>query len=407
MLDAVNITRNPDTRSGPDTQADAVGHDEELQQYERNFLSLFWQQQSAKAIRAMAEAALMQRGSEIARFERHLAELGDHYRSLRRAGAEPSDPSPVLTGWDDVNLPALQREHGGLLVALFHFGAHRQIVCDLAVQGVRFAAPLAKRAYFDCAEIAAVATAASREAMHLIEVESPRVGRDLLQAIRAGRIALIYADGNMGPDGHSVREGAVEVSFLGRRIRVKEGLARLAQSLGHPVLPLLVLPSADAGIGRVHAGAVLHATSAAGADSAAAAAARQLMMQALYDHLAEQVTASPSAWEFAYCLHRWMVAEPKASTIASAAVASIDSERLTCPQHVSRLVRDGLEHWIDVRNQRAFRLPDWATGLHALLAPGPRERVEAIAWLAHREPRADRAEALLRGLELRGLLIAA
>ena len=40
----------------------------------------------------------------------------------------------------------------------------------------------------------------------------------------------------MGPDGHKVEEGGVDVDFMGRRIRVKEGIARLAQSLAR-VLP--------------------------------------------------------------------------------------------------------------------------------------------------------------------------
>src|SRR5438093_650502 len=83
-------------------------------------------------------------------------------------------------------------------------------------------------------------------ACRLIEVESARVGRDLVKGLREGRVGLIYVDGNMGPDGHKVEEGGVDVDFVGRRIRVKEGIARLSHSLRMPVLPLLVEPQKNA-----------------------------------------------------------------------------------------------------------------------------------------------------------------
>ena len=100
--------------------------------------------------------------------------------------------------------------------------------------GVPFLAPVAKRAYFECMRIGRVSTHRFERAFRLIEVESTRVGRDLLKGLREGRVGLIYVDGNMGPDGHKVEEGGVEVDFFGRRIRVKEGIARLAHGLDYP-----------------------------------------------------------------------------------------------------------------------------------------------------------------------------
>ncbi len=371
-----------------------------------NFLAAFGQHRPISEVAAISRAAVRHRDTEIARFDQHLQDLHAFYSGQNTGTADRAsrDPEPVLSDWDVAKIESLKRAHGGLLVALFHYGKHRQVLADLAVMGVPFIAPVAKRAYFECERIAAVSTPSFDEAMRLVEVESPRVGRSLLQGLRAGRIGLIYVDGNMGPDGHKVEEGGVEVNFLGRTIRVKEGIARLSQSLQLPVLPLLI--RGDDADCVVHGPLLLPSTKSE-TDCLSPERARQEMMQALYDQLAEQVVAAPSPWEFAFCLHRWIVggAVPPAPAANSVQLP----EAITLRQNeVALYERSGEQYWVHVGRQSAFRLPDWARGLYQFLSTQARNTAETERWLqaAAKEAANDVgiARTLLLGLRQRGLI---
>ncbi len=367
-----------------------------------NFLAVFGQRKPLNEVAAISHAAVQHRDQEMARFDRHRQDLhafysSQHAHALDRASR---NPEPVLAGWAAEKLESIKRAHGGLLIALFHYGKHRQVLADLAVMGVPFIAPVAKRAYFECERIAAVSTPSFDEAMRLVEVESPRVGRSLLQGLRGGRVGLIYVDGNMGPDGHHVEEGGVEIGFLGRKIRVKEGIARLSHGLRLPVLPLLV--HAD----RVVHGPLVLPSTERNADEAQTEHSRQRMMQALYDQLAKSLLAAPAPWEFAFCLHRWIVDR----TVATAASASDPQlpDAVSVPQNeVALYERDGEQFWVHVGRQSAFRLPGWAQGLYQFLSSQARTTAETEHWLQAAANEPGLARTLLLGLRQRGLIAGA
>lgn len=376
----------------------------EFQHYYLNFLALFGQRRALLEIEQAAHAAVAWRDAEIERFDAALRAMHAHYLDV---GPDGGDPVPHLAGWDEIDFAALRAAHGGVLVALFHYGRHRQVLADLAVMGERFIAPVAKHAYFDCSRIAAVASPRFGEAMRLIEVESPRVGRELLKGLRDGRLGLIYVDGNMGPDGHLVEEGAVAVDFLGHRIRVKEGIARLAQGLGLPVLPLFATAPVDGGPACVRAGRLLSLE--AHADPAIAASLRQVLMQSLYEQLGALVREAPAPWEFGFCLHRWI--QPATTTpdpVMPEARASTAAAWLQVqPERIAPYQRDGELYWVDVRRQKAFRLPSWAHAAHAFLSACRRRREDVERWLQQVAPTRDEGVALLDELQSRGLLVPA
>lgn len=150
--------------------------------------------------------------------------------------------------------------------------------------------------------------------------------------------------------------------FLGKRIRVKEGTARLAQSLRRVVIPVVVRTSLDAP-DHVVAGEPLVAPR----DTEG----RQRMMQSIYNALAAEVEKDPVPWEFAFCLHRWMVADAAPGFPLERGLDE-DAPMALLPQHVTLFERDRHQYWVHVGSQMAYRLPDWAYGLHGRLREGPK-----------------------------------
>ncbi|MGB0132726.1 hypothetical protein [Dokdonella sp.] len=278
-------------------------------------------------------------------------------------------------------MKSIVKQHGGVLIALFHYGDHRQIFVDLASLGTPFVAPVAKHAYFDWAELMKQGPEPFKTAMSLLEVEDPRVGRKLFSALRKGRAGLIYVDGNMGPDGHLVEEGAIRLEFLGKRIRVKAGIARLSIGLGLPVLPLF----ASTRSGTVHAEAkplIFPPSKASLVDDTQTDAALTSIMQTLYTQLASEVQRAPEHWEFAFCFHRWLdEIEPTALPSKDGDLPAENHSLTVDAQRITEFRRDGEVFWIHVGRQRAYRLPQWARGLYAQLDSGHTTLGESLSFL--------------------------
>src|SRR6185295_9732708 len=137
-------------------------------------LALFGGERTVADITELAHAAVSSRDRHIAEFDRDVEQLELFYGSQLRKGVARAtkDPKPLLAGWQARDLPFLRAAHDGLLVALFHYGRHRHVFYDLAVMGVPFLAPVAKRAYFECLRLGRVSTERFERAFRLIEVES-------------------------------------------------------------------------------------------------------------------------------------------------------------------------------------------------------------------------------------------
>lgn len=368
--------------------------------YYINLLALFGRRLPLAQIYQLAIQATASRQRMIAQFADRLSFL-DREFDRDRVERDRADRCPParLRGMDPQQLDHSGREGRGALIALFHYGPHRDVLADLSCLGVPFVAPVAKQAYFECRALAAKAPTSFDHAMQLIEVEDPRVGMTLLRGLKRGRVGVIYVDGNMGPDGHNVNEGAVEVDFLGLPIRVKAGIARLARSMKLPILPVMTRQT-PAGP-EVRFGAWIQARAEAGDMTPLEAETR--VMQALYDELASDVAADPTQWEFAFCLHRW---RQQSETPVSAECALHDSAGLQiAPEDVALLDRsDGL-YWVDVRKQKAYRIPAFARGWYECLSGRePQPEPQARAWLEGRGAEPEQARGLIRELSALGVL---
>lgn len=374
--------------------------------YYMNLLSIFGGDRTADDIGEMARAATASREKAIDGFSQRLDDLNaDFTRQRAESGQQPlRQPKPMMRGWENFPLETMVDAHGGALVALFHFGEHRHVFSDLASLGVPFVAPVAKHAYFDFCELLSTGPEAFSHAMSLIEVEDPKVGRKLFAALREGRVGLIYVDGNMGPDGNLVEEGAVRVEFLGKRIRVKAGIARLAIGLGLPILPLFALRQGGS-IEVRFTSPVLAPDKRTLRTESETEAALSDVMEELYSRLAAQVLRAPQQWEFAFCFHRWLDEAEASAAPSFDAEILVASRRLTLDrQRIAEFLRDDEVFWIHVGRQRAFRLPSWAKGFHGCLQSDGASVGESLAFLERSGGTGEQACSLLAELMGQGLL---
>jgi hypothetical protein len=371
-----------DARASEARDSDAA----EFIHYYTNLLRLFRGKRPLEQIERDARAAAALRDARIRGFAMRLDSARRHFELSR--GDERF--STALNGWDMERIQRMRRDHGGLLIAVFHYGEHRHVLSDLCCLGVPFVAPVAKRSYFDATAIFAGGPPDCAAAPMLLEVERADVGRQLVAALRRGRIGVIYVDGNMGPDGHLVEESATEINFLGESIRVKSGVARLAIALGLPILPMIAVPRAELPMVAtdLHAFPEILPTSGDRDDREHRV---RTIMQRCYDALATAVIEAPEHWEFSLCLHRWL--HPDACTAGSTPGLSHGETLAVDPSMVVHYPRtDGL-FWLHVGRQRGFRLPHWSADLYAFLSRSPRSHAQVVAHLRARgAPAEDIAE---------------
>jgi len=180
--------------------------------------------------------------------------------------------------------------------AAFHFDMHRNLILDLVFAGYKVVAPIAGDMFQKFLLAAEEAGSPYAKNLKLIDVNSKKVGRELIKHIRDGYIPLFYVDGNMGPDGFKVQEGAEVISFCGANIKVKSGIRRITEKLGLSVIPVFTHK---------------HQSSSYSISLSETISPSSSLMQSLYRALESRVTEAPNYWEFATCFHRWVVPTKK------------------------------------------------------------------------------------------------
>jgi hypothetical protein len=307
-------------------------------------------------------------------------------------------PAPTLSGWRVDSLEQLRQRHGGLLLALFHHGAHRNLLADLALQQVDIVAPVSAEACSNYGRIGTEGPTGAERALQLLPVSDRAVGRRLLSALRRGRIGVIYADGSMGPGEGGADEQGVQLPFLGATISAKAGIARLSHAVGLPILPLIARSAAADGgeTGRVVQGALIEPSRGASIE---------LTMRQVFAVLEQEILRDPAGWEFATYAHRWIV--PHHGDVGDTVAANEEPEDDACVRadrtRVATLLRADDLFWVDVHTQRAVRIPaDHVEPMRAL-AEG---ETLTLAQVTRRSERQDRSRsvALLRALAGRALL---
>lgn len=75
--------------------------------------------------------------------------------------------------------------------------------------------------------------------LRLIDAENPRTGLQLIRALRDGYTIMAYLDGNVGTATRANNDNLLVLNFLGGRMRVRKGLAYLAERANVPLRSVL------------------------------------------------------------------------------------------------------------------------------------------------------------------------
>ncbi len=174
-------------------------------QYLVNFLSILGHRHSVESIKAISSKAASKRLHEISTFE--------------NSWNEPNRSLVTISCEDAARIRAIKSDNERLIIAMFHYGAHRQIMLELSEHLIETTFPFAKSAYENAMEDITNNDSEKGACYQLLNVEDRRVGLQLARAIRRGRIGLIYVDGNLGPEGAELDHDEIEVDFFNRQIK--------------------------------------------------------------------------------------------------------------------------------------------------------------------------------------------
>lgn len=335
-----------------------------LRPYLLNYLSLFGDSWSLEQVQAAARAAMRHkiwRGWEFYAGMRRVS------RALAAPGVDAAAAAPGfvrLEGWDEV-LRVIDREPGPVALCTLHLGAFRDAPFELALRARTVTMPVNTEAYEQTQNALEEGHALLRERWKPTNVDHVSGTVSMARAAKRGELLFAYVDGNTGSDGPWGTQGRTLVDFLGFRIRVKDGMARLAAALGATVLPL-VTPRMEGDRALVAAGEPIRPggrLKGPAQDAFAAAATQELY--AFFDPF---VRAAPMDWESACFLHRWR--EPAAAEAAetgehgpvAGATLLVDRRRVVP-------IGDGRAPvLLNVQTLRSLRVPEWAADAYGALA---------------------------------------
>ncbi len=129
------------------------------------------------------------------------------------------------------------------IVVTMHVGPYQVLPEPFLAAGASPAVLLDRAAHRQLAgrADAAVRRLGLRGAVEWVTIESPLFARRLLASLRRGRPVIAFLDGNSGLGGtERTRRDGLDFELPGRRIRIRNGLGRLAGRVGCPVHGLLV-----------------------------------------------------------------------------------------------------------------------------------------------------------------------
>jgi hypothetical protein len=222
-------------------------------------------------------------------------------------------------------------------------------------------------------------------------------------------------EGNSGADGPWGDTSKSTIDFLGLRIAVKNGAARLAAALRTPILPVIVLEDSGASGQIVFSEPIIPP---AGLKHSEIQKFAQSTMQSLYALMESYVRLKPEQWEGWSALHRWRLRDHDADTGSNVTrdgspqtIAGLlhDGKKFSVnPRRVAQLpTKDGVM-WVDLKTLKGFQNPKWA-GQENVLATLSSSTGLDLAWInRNNSDRAweDRIYLLLAYLQQAGLITA-
>lgn len=127
------------------------------------------------------------------------------------------------------------RTNSAILCTL-HMGLHREIVKLLARYKISFSILLSGAAYQEYKSQIEQWSYKVKNSIQLLNADSPSVIFQMLRRLNSGECILFYLDGQSGL---AKTEEMSKIEFLNQEIRVRNGIAFLAQKAKVPVLPVL------------------------------------------------------------------------------------------------------------------------------------------------------------------------
>lgn len=314
----------------------------EFDYYQMNFKSILNNSKSCVEINEIASYAVHNRQDQKTNFEQRLLECSNKF--------EHGDYSitPIMQGWDKEYLMNFINKFGGVLCALFHFGSHRHFFLDAASLNIPTVAPVAGKSYSDMQNLISKSSNELASRVKLLEVEDEKVSLELIRNLKEKKVGGIYVDGNMGPNSASTNMDGSKVNFLGFDLAVKTGIARIAILLKLPIVP--VFCKKENGIDTIKYGkAILPKTKYFNKKNET-----NNIMQHLYDSLEYEVLNSPHSWEYALCLHRWIIprkTKEEKKSITETATIEVNKKNL------SIIHKDGIPYWFNALTTNGLKIP--------------------------------------------------
>jgi len=201
----------------------------------------------------------------------------------------------------------------GAVIAPMHFGRYRWIPIALPAQGyattiisdtpnldvhTEFARHDAWQGLYPTETIPDTAGA------ELVSSESPLALWTLTRALRAGRLVMIYIDGNSGVHGYASTSSSLAIDFLGQHLDVRRGIATMAAVAGSPIIPA-VARERRSGAPQLELGEPISRI-----EGEPRAAFEERAMRMLFAALELEVVRAPDLWEEWHVLPNWIARPP-------------------------------------------------------------------------------------------------
>ena len=358
----------------------------EIDYYKMNFKSIFYDRKTAFEIESISNKAVKNREQQKLCFDNRLSSYHQQFENGNYS------ISPKLEKWDKELLTFYQKKYGGLLCALFHFGSHRHFFVDTSSLNIQTVAPIAGKSYYDIKNLISTNAPQLANNVELLEVENDSVSLKLIKSLKAGKIAGIYVDGNMGPGAKINKDNCIKVNFFDFEIGVKPGIARLSTILRLPILPIFCKKN-ESGNEAIYFKKIIEP-----ANKKTRAEKEKNVMQLLYRQLENEIKLSPSEWEFALCMHRWRL-----SPQVKVKVSDSKEDSLSLSKERISIIRKGKStYWVNILTARGIKIP---LELNSLFTKILEERkIDISNFNKATEKFGYTPESLLKQLEVNGFI---
>ena len=367
-----------------------------------NLLSVFGEELTNEEVHSLAIKGIKTKLWNEIEYAFYLSQLLELAKSGWRGPQFATDQSLLrLKGWDLGLIRSLLSRGRGLIICSFRLGAIRDVPTDLALLGFPIS-QIVNQPVYEVMQLAfnllgpcpwetpPVPESTPRvENIRLLKnlcVEDPRCTVEFVDALKRNEMIVFCIEGNSGTDGPWGDTSKSTIDFLGLRISVKNGAARLAAALRTPILPVIVLRDGTAS-GQIVFGEPI--IPPAGLKPSESEKIAQTTMQSLYAWMESYVHLDPKQWEGWSALHRWRLCDDVDASRRE--LSNADAKT------IARLLRDGRSFsvnrrrvaqlpikdgvmWINLKTLKGFQNPKWA-GQENVLATLSSPRGLDLAWI--------------------------